>query len=181
MVHNYWSHTHVRTHETTHTRTYMHTRTHTHTHTPTHMHARACTHLCMHADMHTQLYMYTYVCIWHGVVNSYITYSGSAGFRSHPGICLDPMLLKILLIFALFPYIYTRHMVQTGLHDLNSTHVLHTCMQLKLSHTQICYIHVRCVCITQECGNLLFVHTQWSRVATLDFSAGNIDIIKLQK
>ena len=158
------THTHVRTHETTHTRTHMHTCTHTHTHAHAHTHTHARTrmhtlvHACRHA--HTQLYMYTYVCIWHGVVNSYITYSGSAGFRSHPGICLDPMLLKILLIFALFPYIYTRHMVQTSLYDLNSTHVLHTCMQLKLSHTQICYIHVRCVCITQECGNLLFVHTQ---------------------
>ena len=38
------------------------------------------------------------------------------------------------------------------------------------SYTQVYLLHVgKCMCITQEHGNLLLVHTQWSIVGTLCF------------
>ena len=38
-----------------------------------------------------------------------VTDSGSEGFRFHPGICVDPVLLPVLFDFTFFPYIHNTY------------------------------------------------------------------------
>ena len=61
-------------------------------------------------------------------------------------------------------------MVQTS-HNLNCMHIVYTChtrVVKNSAHKFVAQKYSKCVYNTQEHGNLLLVHMQWTWVATLD-------------
>ena len=86
----------------------------------------------------------------------YITYSGSAGFRSHPGICLDPMLLTLLIVFALILYTYVQHMVQSN-HNFSGTSVFILCV-VKIPYANLLCTYKLCVHYIVTCKSVACAH-----------------------